>query len=669
MSGREESKSEGRPTSGKRRKTKRTLTSNFSRMKMTKNKKKKSDMSINALSRKFMFLIDYVIENGSTVEGILRKSGTFQSIKTLKKEILSGKTVHLKDWDIHEIAGVLKSFLRESDEPIIWHSLCLHMINSRSVTPILKRLKVLKAILEALPPSNRLVLNRVIFMSNQIILNNETTRMDAHNIAIILAPCLLRQPKSDSNMAELIEEVNSFTEILQEMIEHYGTLFSDNEIIDINEPVDLTEDEKSVVEYSSKSYKVSKQKIRNRLQFLELQEKYSPRSINAAEEEEEEEFNLSDAESNSTGGESEEEELVLRKKNQKLMHRLEQAKLHYHETKKNLRSEMGSKLKLEEKVVEARKFKFAGDDTENTNNISAIMREIDEIETKLEEFMEKIDEQDDTIGIMQKELNVSKSELVQFENAYDELATQLSKIKSKNEEYQDILSTIPNSNEIKEAWENSGDNYFKIRYGTYNSSNGDTYINDEQIARELDVKSTLIKQLQSQLHQASLTLKTNKTKESELEIYEKVQINELKKEKKELRKSISDRRNYEDRIHELERKNSDILEKIENIKIVSNGIDYEAENQKLKEGLQEMSKRTATQVEKLQRAMAKENQACYKYQKKNKKLNNESKALKRRMELIDEAYNTNNFLLEKMITALRKDINTAFDRVLAGYEH
>lgn len=58
-------------------------------------------------------------------EGIFRRSGTYSTIGTLKKQVNSGQSdeVDFKDIDTHVLAGLLKSFLRDLSEPLLTYEL------------------------------------------------------------------------------------------------------------------------------------------------------------------------------------------------------------------------------------------------------------------------------------------------------------------------------------------------------------------------------------------------------------------------------------------------------------------------------------------------------------------------------------------------------------------
>lgn len=52
-------------------------------------------------------------------EGIFRRSGNHSEIIALKERVNRGEDVDLKDVNVHVIAGLLKSFLRDLQEPLL----------------------------------------------------------------------------------------------------------------------------------------------------------------------------------------------------------------------------------------------------------------------------------------------------------------------------------------------------------------------------------------------------------------------------------------------------------------------------------------------------------------------------------------------------------------------
>lgn len=68
-------------------------------------------------------------------EGIFRRSGTYSTIGTLKKQVNSGETdeIDFKDVDTHVLAGLLKSFLRDLSEPLLTYELYDEIVKFKGI--------------------------------------------------------------------------------------------------------------------------------------------------------------------------------------------------------------------------------------------------------------------------------------------------------------------------------------------------------------------------------------------------------------------------------------------------------------------------------------------------------------------------------------------------------
>ena len=62
------------------------------------------------------------------VEGIFRKSGNAAQIKELMQRINNGESIVFNDGDVHIAAVILKTFLKELDEPVLTYKLYDYII-------------------------------------------------------------------------------------------------------------------------------------------------------------------------------------------------------------------------------------------------------------------------------------------------------------------------------------------------------------------------------------------------------------------------------------------------------------------------------------------------------------------------------------------------------------
>lgn len=100
----------------------------------------------------------------------------------------------LRNENIHTVSGLLKSFLRDMDVPVI----PLEVVEP--LWPVLDgdeathdQLSVLEEVISRLPRASRCILKRVIGFGSIVADNEGTNRMSVKNIALVLGPSLVRR--------------------------------------------------------------------------------------------------------------------------------------------------------------------------------------------------------------------------------------------------------------------------------------------------------------------------------------------------------------------------------------------------------------------------------------------------------------------------------------------
>lgn len=121
----------------------------------------------------------YLRNPENQVEGLFRISGSSSAIKYFRATMDAGKTPSfLPVEDAHNVASLLKMYLRELPNPII---------NSQSLPEPLNNLNSLDVL-------QTRVLNAILELMRTIDGNKELTRMDLPNLALVLGPNLIRDP-------------------------------------------------------------------------------------------------------------------------------------------------------------------------------------------------------------------------------------------------------------------------------------------------------------------------------------------------------------------------------------------------------------------------------------------------------------------------------------------
>jgi len=131
-------------------------------------------------------------------EGIFRISGNLTFINEMKDTINSGKNfIIAPNTDPHAVAGLLKLFLRELEEPLI----SFEVFDKCVAIPLNEDpelyLNHLQEAMDSLPTDNKIFLKYLLRTLKCIILQNEINKMTSSNLAIVFAPSLFRKRDSD----------------------------------------------------------------------------------------------------------------------------------------------------------------------------------------------------------------------------------------------------------------------------------------------------------------------------------------------------------------------------------------------------------------------------------------------------------------------------------------
>ncbi|CAG9822727.1 unnamed protein product [Phaedon cochleariae] len=155
---------------------------------------------------------------GLYVEGIYRKSGVSSKIKELKCRMDENPDdIQFETYQVHVLASVLKSFLREMPEPLLTFECYENFITAANLAVETDRVATLYDILKKLPPPNYDLMERLMFHLARVALHEETNRMSAASLAIVFAPCVLRTNKLVPAQESLID-ISSQTQCIETII-------------------------------------------------------------------------------------------------------------------------------------------------------------------------------------------------------------------------------------------------------------------------------------------------------------------------------------------------------------------------------------------------------------------------------------------------------------------
>lgn len=122
--------------------------------------------------------------------------GTTSKINELKAKLEENKTtVDLDSYSIHVLTAVLKSFFRETPEPLMTSELYDDFLWATAITDQQERVQAIYAHISKLPRVNYDCLERLIFHLARVAQQEAANRMNANSLAIVFAPCILRTNK------------------------------------------------------------------------------------------------------------------------------------------------------------------------------------------------------------------------------------------------------------------------------------------------------------------------------------------------------------------------------------------------------------------------------------------------------------------------------------------
>uniref|UniRef100_A0A8C5LW46 Rho GTPase activating protein 6 n=1 Tax=Leptobrachium leishanense TaxID=445787 RepID=A0A8C5LW46_9ANUR len=238
----------------------------------TPNKKEKErdkKLSLNPIYRQVPRLVDscclHLEKDGLQTVGIFRVGSSKKRVRQLREEFDRGVDVVLdEEHSVHDVAALLKEFLRDMPDPLLTRELYTAFINTIMVDPD-DQLCVLQLLIYLLPPCNCDTLHRLLQFLSTVASHAEDTfdkdgqeitgnKMTSLNLATIFGPNLLHKQKSSDKEFTVqstarAEESTIIITVVQKMIENYESLFMvppdlQNEVL-----ISLLETDPDVVDY------------------------------------------------------------------------------------------------------------------------------------------------------------------------------------------------------------------------------------------------------------------------------------------------------------------------------------------------------------------------------------------------------------------------------------
>ncbi|NXN93162.1 RHG06 protein, partial [Rhinopomastus cyanomelas] len=234
-----------------------------------KEKARDNKLSLNPIYRQVPRLVDsccqHLEKHGLQTVGIFRVGSSKKRVRQLREEFDRGEDVVLdEEHSIHDVAALLKEFLRDMPDPLLTRELYTPFINTLLLEPD-EQLSTLQLLIYLLPPCNCDTLHRLLqFLSTVAGHAEDTTgkdgqevtgnKMTSLNLATIFGPNLLHKQKSTDKEFSVqssarAEESAAIIAVVQKMIENYEALFMVSPDLQNEVLISLLETDPDVVDY------------------------------------------------------------------------------------------------------------------------------------------------------------------------------------------------------------------------------------------------------------------------------------------------------------------------------------------------------------------------------------------------------------------------------------
>ncbi|KAH7885497.1 hypothetical protein F5I97DRAFT_1886063 [Phlebopus sp. FC_14] len=143
--------------------------------------------------------IQYIRESGLDKDGLFRRSPNSVLLKQVQQAYDRGQVVSLNTFDDPYLASVLlKKYLRDLPDPLFPESLYPSIrqcpMPSNDPVDMAAVIYIRDTLLPQLVPCVYILLSHVIHLLHEVSLHASNNRMDAHNLAVVICPNLVKSP-------------------------------------------------------------------------------------------------------------------------------------------------------------------------------------------------------------------------------------------------------------------------------------------------------------------------------------------------------------------------------------------------------------------------------------------------------------------------------------------
>jgi hypothetical protein len=171
-------------------------------------------------------LIDYLVKNALAEEGIFRVTGFKSEMATLRQRAEADDNFSLDGQPnlAHEVASLLKLFLRELPDPLFTFQLYEQFI-ALVDQPLAEREKRFHELFAQMPPAHQALARALMKLMYTVAANSSENKMTPSNLSIVMSPNVFVANHGDP--MRMVKESASASAVFEWMVVHYGQLYGD----------------------------------------------------------------------------------------------------------------------------------------------------------------------------------------------------------------------------------------------------------------------------------------------------------------------------------------------------------------------------------------------------------------------------------------------------------
>jgi RhoGAP domain len=186
------------------------------------------------------------LQDQITLEGLFRISGESTETKDIRDAyvVRGEENVSFAKKDPHSVAGALKMWLRDLDNPLMTFE-CYQLWLDAMEEPAHLRVAALRVVMDGIPPGNALTMQALFPFLYKVTQHADKNLMTSDNLALVFAPTLIRSPSDEENAQILMARSGGVTVALVKLLIDNcdSILFGDDDedasVADPSQPLDI----------------------------------------------------------------------------------------------------------------------------------------------------------------------------------------------------------------------------------------------------------------------------------------------------------------------------------------------------------------------------------------------------------------------------------------------